>query len=1062
MMDSDARSGPWTRLALILCLGLLSAACQTGFSPRPMSLDEARKVVATFSAAPDVPSPRTINDITAILDRPRSEPEPDVLRAADELPPDTSNRATLAEFYYRRGHAARQLGRGRQEIADLTMAAQNAAAGIQTIPRFVILNELGQAERNAGNFSRSLEYRLKAIEGVPLSQPGWLLGINVQLVGVYAILDDVKEAKRRLAETTRFFYETIRSTTPRPRYVAQLAVAEAILLEHTGKYVEAERSYRRAAAEFAQDDIEWNRPSLDIAHWLVARTLIRQGRLLEAEHEARKAVLGALAKQGRHSPHTAWMLNALIWTLREQGRYEESERLARAGIDIYEQTGASADSLWFAQMREHLALALELQGRDREALAQYETIRTGLADDPASLRTFLDGHAGYATVLLRTGHVDRALEVFGAALERTSPNWLASEAPRDLTMIRASLARAHAARGDVERALREFREVVPLLLTRSQNVNEAVRSRPADRRFVDTLNAYIGLLADIKETALERETGMDAAAEAFRLADVVRGRSVQSALNASAVRAAATSPALAELIRQGQDARGRLDGLNLALANALSQPGDSPNATAVMELRDRIATLQGAIQALDTQIAKEFPAYADLIDPKPVTLEQARAMLRPGEALIAMLSTSERTFVWAIPRNGRVAFAAAPVSVGEIGRTVTTLRAALEPRAKTLGDVPEFNVALAHRLYRTLLEPVRSGWEDARSLIVVGHGPLVQLPLALLPTQPVTVEHDSSLLFSGYREVPWLIRTHAVTVLPSVASLATLRALPAGDPGRRPFVGFGDPYFSREQALAAAESQASTTAAAGEPRSRQTAALVTRAVPITLRSSPQAFDSAQLASLPRLPDTGDEIRSLAATMNADLQRDVFLGARANERVVKTSDLGAYRVVAFATHGLVPGDLDGLTQPALALSAPAVAGVEGDGLLTMDEILGLRLNADWIVLSACNTASGQGAGSEAVSGLGRAFFYAGARALLVSNWPVETTSARALTTGLFRRQQTSPGITRAQALQQTLNGLIDRGEFVDADSGKAVFSYAHPIFWAPFTLIGDGGGDASAR
>ena len=144
--------------------------------------------------------------------------------------------------------------------------------------------------------------------------------------------------------------------------------------------------------------------------------------------------------------------------------------------------------------------------------------------------------------------------------------------------------------------------------------------------------------------------------------------------------------------------------------------------------------------------------------------------------------------------------------------------------------------------------------------------------------------------------------------------------------------------------------------------------------------------------------------------------------------------------------------------ALGLSAPAVAGVEGDGLLTMDEILGLRLNADWVVLSACNTASGQGAGSEAVSGLGRAFFYAGARALLVSNWPVETTSARALTTDLFRRQQTSPGISRAQALQQTLNGLIDRGEFVDADSGQAVFSYAHPIFWAPFTLIGDGGAD----
>ena len=101
-------------------------------------------------------------------------------------------------------------------------------------------------------------------------------------------------------------------------------------------------------------------------------------------------------------------------------------------------------------------------------------------------------------------------------------------------------------------------------------------------------------------------------------------------------------------------------------------------------------------------------------------------------------------------------------------------------------------------------------------------------------------------------------------------------------------------------------------------------------------------------------------------------------------------------------------------------------------------------------------------SSAVSGLGRAFFYAGARALLVSHWPVETTSARALTTDLFRRQQKDPSVSRARALQQTMNWLIERGTFVDVASGKTVFSYAHPIFWAPFTLIGDGSSDASAR
>ena len=153
--------------------------------------------------------------------------------------------------------------------------------------------------------------------------------------------------------------------------------------------------------------------------------------------------------------------------------------------------------------------------------------------------------------------------------------------------------------------------------------------------------------------------------------------------------------------------------------------------------------------------------------------------------------------------------------------------------------------------------------------------------------------------------------------------------------------------------------------------------------------------------------------------------------------------------------MVPGELNGLTQPALALSAPEVAGVEGDGLLTMGEILGLRLDADWVVLSACNTAAADGAGAEAVSGLGRAFFYAGARSLLVSNWPVETTSAKTLTTDIFRRQADDPSLSRAEALRQAMVALIDGPGFVDGE-GQTVFSYAHPIFWAPFTLVGDGG------
>lgn len=266
------------------------------------------------------------------------------------------------------------------------------------------------------------------------------------------------------------------------------------------------------------------------------------------------------------------------------------------------------------------------------------------------------------------------------------------------------------------------------------------------------------------------------------------------------------------------------------------------------------------------------------------------------------------------------------------------------------------------------------------------------------------------------------------------------------DPKRRPFVGFGDPHFNLAQA--------------GQKKMEiQTASLgTTRGLSLNRRgilTQTLTQDSANIGSLPPLPDTAEEVKAIAVALNADLHGDIFLGKEASEERVKSMDLSDVRTLAFATHGLLPGELDGLEQPALALSSPDVTLGKEDGLLTMGEILGLRLGADWVVLSACNTGAGEGAGAEAVSGLGRAFFYAGAKALLVSNWAVETTSAKTLTTELFRRQAADPKLSRSEALNRTMLDLIDSSGHINAE-GKMVFSYAHPVFWAPFSLVGDGG------
>jgi CHAT domain-containing protein len=172
---------------------------------------------------------------------------------------------------------------------------------------------------------------------------------------------------------------------------------------------------------------------------------------------------------------------------------------------------------------------------------------------------------------------------------------------------------------------------------------------------------------------------------------------------------------------------------------------------------------------------------------------------------------------------------------------------------------------------------------------------------------------------------------------------------------------------------------------------------------------------------------------------------------------KSGDLRTYGIVHFATHGLLAGETESfaesLAEPALLLTPPAVASDEDDGLLTASKAAQLDLNAEWVILSACNTAAG-GAdnvlGAEALSGLARAFFYAGARALLVSHWYVDSDGAVKLTTRAIAELQRDPMIGRAETLRRSMLALM-------ADTSRPAdwTSAAHPSIWAPFVLVGEG-------
>ena len=1024
--------------------------------PPALSLEEAKQITTTFQGSTFTAPPRSISDVTAILKEGAHAKSPEVVEArrmAKKRPSADLKGIDLARFYQRRGLAAREFGAARQSIEDITRAdqlAENASSDL----RGEIQYNLGFAKASGGNFSQAVRHFGKSIELAPNR------GVEFRRLVPFTMAQTdsgrLEGAEKSLARMKTLANNAPPSSATRMESLVDSQTARLALAK--GKLKNAEELYRSVIPFYRSLTNRYGKVGKRLAWRSFADTLLRQGRLVEAEVEARNAVTVAIEDSGVNSPSVAHTLSILIAVIDAQGRHIEAERLARATLKIFERAGSAEASLLWVLARRQLAGALVNQGRWREARDVFNAIENALTNDPRILDRLFTKDLIWPLVLLGAGQPDAALSRARAARRRLRSE--VGDKHYDTALARGILATILAAAGKPTKALAEFRGALPILLTRSRRSEADESRRGTNRKVLEAIfNSYIALNSRIHGAATKLDDGIDAAAEAFRIADVARSQAVQGALAASGARAAAGNPDLADLIRREQDAQKQIAALFAVQAKLLSEPSGQRDAGALTRLRSQIDDLRKAGAALEEEIGRRFPDYADLINPSPATITKVQATLRSGEALIATYVTDEKTYVWAVPKSGKVAFIAASLNKERIAMAVKDLRRALDPQATTLGGIPAFNVGLSHDLYRTLLEPVKAGWQDAKNLLVVSHDALGQLPFSVLVTERASLPADSGALFSNYKKISFLARSHAVTVLPSVTSLTSLRSLPSANPARRSFVGFGDPYFNAAQAAAAARPKSAQTASV-----QSRGGINVRGLPVNLRSVPKTASaaSADLSMLPRLPDTLDEVRSIAIALNADLTKDVFTGRKASEGAVKSTDLSAYKVVTFATHGLVPGELNGLHQPALALTAPAIAGDRiNDGLLTMGEILGLRLDADWVVLSACNTGAGNGAGAEAFSGLGRAFFYAGTRALLLSNWPVETSSARLLTTDIFKRQSDDPSITRAQALRRSMLALIDGKGFVDSSTGKVVFSYAHPIFWAPFSLVGDGGGGKPA-
>lgn len=1007
--------------------------------------------------------PRSIADIVAILDQEKPDPAKRaqlIAKAEAPEPPGLDARQRM-QFLWDRAQAALLLARVEAVLVDTATAAQ-LADQVGADP-YRMHQVTAGVKRYLGDLQGSLALYTQLAETADKSRLRGRVMNAYRTAGFVAIelgRIDLAEQYVRYSENVYRELSSGRANTfmHQTSWQSEIDLAKAQIAVARGRHDEAERNFISAIAN-TRDAIEkskhWpERPAAgvmeygnDITLTRLGETKLAQGRIVEAEVDIRQALLGLLRRNGKYFGPTAQAVSALATVLVEQGRYDEAEKLARTSIEILHDMGLDENALQIISGKRALANILILQRRWQDAAALFEEVFASTQSNRENARGGGSNRlsSGRALALARIGQGERAVEVSNRVL--TSVSTRLGERHFDTAMARGVAGVALAAAGQDAEAMAAFRAALPIILSSSRQADTEESTSASRDFYIQTIiESYIVLLARVQGTPAAG--GLDAGIESFRLADAARGRSVQRALSASAARAAVRDPALANLIRDEQDVLKQIAAQFGLLSNLLALPPEQRDDKAILSLRTQVDKLRDARAKTRQQIEKQFPEYASLIDPRPPSPDEMRATLRPGEALVSFYLAQDNSFIWVVPKDGAVHFAASPVGAAEIERKVNRLRKALEPQAETLGDIPAFDLALAHELYQTLLQPVEAGWKPAKSLFVVSNGALGLLPLALLPTAPAAVDMKKAPLFDGYKAVPWLARTHAVTQLPSTAALKTLRSLPAGSASRAPLIGFGDPYFNAEQAAEAA-SEAPLRIASADPVAVRGAKLKRRNAPQT-----EGVNSAELGQLPRLPDTAEELRSVANAMRADLSKSLYLGKAANEKFVKQAKLDGYKVVAFATHGLIPGELNGLTQPALALTAPQIADVDGDGLLTMDEILGLKLDADWVVLSACNTGSGAGAGAEAASGLGRAFFYAGTRALLLTNWSVHSASARDLVTDLFRRQAAEAQLSRAEALRQAMVALLDGPGY--QEDGKTLFSYAHPIFWAPYSLMGDGG------
>lgn len=762
-----------------------------------------------------------------------------------------------------------------------------------------------------------------------------------------------------------------------------------------------------------------------------------------------------------------------------QKRYEEAERLLLKSVAAWD---AMKDPVVVAQATALLNLGRLYYetGRRDEASATFARV-TGLLD-----QGFPANHPLRAYLLQNLSQIAfdgfdlpeaerRAREAVAVAEEALPPSKF------EVADQYEALAQATLLQGKWDEAIHAARRAVEIL---SADVNKG----KADKDDWDLLS-LVEIVASEGIQAADPVNAMTKVVEARRSAFINLQRHAATdtggVLAAAAARAEVGGEELAALVREKDGVLEKLRGVEAAFVSVsagVSEPAS--RQASLRDLRSQSERLRERLDAIDAKLLADFPRYVDLAGAQPVPAERVIAMLAEDEILLLPVIMESSVMTFAYGRGGGLyAWGRSPADAAELPRLAAALlcqasrnmnpacagatldrgREAGQPgeargvvafKSPATGDI--YDLDAAHRAYSLLIPPDLRELIAGKRLIIAPSPELLGFPWHLLVTRPPAQgwAGGGNDIAAAYRNAAWLFREHpSITVVPGLAGLdGARRSPPTAATGARRYLGVADPEIGRTDA----EREADPAPCRPSPSAPTLLAAARSAAvvgPLFADVSGEAAGLADVAAVrrqPRLDDSRCEVEATAATVSAEGAATLLLGADATEARIKamdaSGDLRTYGILHFATHGLVGGEF-GQAEPGLLLTPPASASESDDGVLTAREIAALDLDAEWVILSACNTAAGSRSDAEALAGLARSFFYAGARSLLVSAWPVYSQAATRFTTSVFATLAAQPGSTRGEAVVVAMRQML-----AESTSPET----AHPAYWAPFLLVGDAG------